>query len=1170
MTKLSVHFLGECKFIYNGEVVSGLQTKRLRLLLGYLLLHPDQQISATQLAFLFWPDSPEKQARTNLRRQFYNLRKAFPQSDSFFERADHSVRWRADSDYVLDIDQFEQWLDKAALALQLDQFESARESLVAAVECYHGDLLPDCYDDWILVHRERIRQAYLNAIEELMKLFEAKGDYGQAIAYGEQLLREDSLREHPYRALMKLHTLNGDRAAALRVYHACAAELERELGVEPDNETTALYERLLHTDTEAALRVDDRKKHVAEHSRLVGRQDERRQLFSAWRKAAEGQPLFVLIRGEAGIGKTRLSEELYHWAVQLGIDAARARAYAASATLSYAPVLDWLRAGTMANRLATLDPIWRSELSRLLPAIQHDYPHTPSPQPLAAEWQRLRFFEALARVVCTDRTPTLLLIDDLQWCDGETLAWIQFLIQFDPQAPLLLVGTQRDEQLVQGHPLSELVYHLGQLDRLIEIGLDRLNVEEIRQLGSQIAGEDLTPDESKRLVADAGGNPLFAVEMVRAGLMSADDGVEQSPHIPRLSSSDEPPNLPPKVYNVIQSRLTQLSPSASALAALAATIGKSFSFDLLGRSSELDADQLVQNLDELWRRRIIQEKGAGSKEFAYDFSHDRLRDVAYAEISPIRRRFFHRAIAAAMTALYGEQFDERSAEIAHHHERAGNPLAAATFYRIAGERAAGQFAHGEAVAHYSRALTLLGEEDPAAQFTLLGLRERTFHLQANRHRQQADLTSMMALAERLEDESRRAMVLLRRAERAEGQGRYDDAVGFAQDAIHGAKSVGNRLLEAEAQIRLGSLYWNWGDYERSKRVYRQGLEIAQRLGEHGLETTILLHLGALYVYYAPYDDAQQICREALASAKRCDDIEGEIWAQNQLGYLIVEQGDNDYDEAELLLCRGREMARKIGHRPHTAKLSSNLSRLYDRRGDGARALGCLDESLTIAEETGSSRHRAFALSWRANTRANEGDLIGASTDCAEALSLFEAIGYRQGEGMTLSELSLLATLQGEFVNAQRLAERALAIAGDIGLRRDQAYALTRLGYAREGQGRGQDARDVYVQAIAHFTDTGQQNRMLEPIGGLIRIAYSKNELRQLLPQIDQVLARLQNSQLDVVNETALLLESCRLILKTIDEARLASVVKVLDELDAKRPGMINTISSTALIETLSR
>ena len=93
---------------------------------------------------------------------------------------------------------------------------------------------------------------------------------------------------------------------------------------------------------------------------------------------------------------------------------------------------------------------------------------------------------------------------------------------------------------------------------------------------------------------------------------------------------------------------------------------------------------------------------------------------------------------------------------------------------------------------------------------------------------------------------------------------------------------------------------------------------------------------------------------------------------------------------------------------------------------------------------------------------------------------------------------------------------------------------------------------------------------LEPIGGLIRIAYSKNELRQVLPQIDQVLARLQNSQLDVVNETALLLESCRLILKTIDDARLASVVKALDELDAKRPGMINTISSTALVETLSR
>ena len=145
----------------------------------------------------------------------------------------------------------------------------------------------------------------------------------------------------------------------------------------------------------------------------------------------------ALIAGEAGIGKTRLAEELEGWADRQGILTANARGYAAEGELPYAPVAAWLRA----RPLPPLEPVWLTELARLLPELLATHPTLPPPEPLREAWQRNRLFEALARgVLCCGR-PRLLVLDDLQWCDPDTLAWLHYLLRFDPNAALLVVGT---------------------------------------------------------------------------------------------------------------------------------------------------------------------------------------------------------------------------------------------------------------------------------------------------------------------------------------------------------------------------------------------------------------------------------------------------------------------------------------------------------------------------------------------------------------------------------------------------------------------------------------------------------------------------------------------------------------------------------------------------------
>jgi len=222
---------------------------RLQSLLAYLVMHRHSPQLRQQLAFLFWPDISEAQARANLRKTIYDLRKLLPNLDHFVQIEDQFLQWRNSAATTLDVDLFAAGLTRAE---QANHQEVARAALEQAIALYTGDLLPACYDDWLLPERERLRQDYVRALEQLSSLLEQQREFSLALAYAQRLLRNDSLHESAYRLVMRLHVLNGDRATALRIYHTCVTRLQQELGVEPSPETEQLYQRLLNVPTTEA------------------------------------------------------------------------------------------------------------------------------------------------------------------------------------------------------------------------------------------------------------------------------------------------------------------------------------------------------------------------------------------------------------------------------------------------------------------------------------------------------------------------------------------------------------------------------------------------------------------------------------------------------------------------------------------------------------------------------------------------------------------------------------------------------------------------------------------------------------------------------------------------------------------------------------------------------
>ncbi len=300
-------------------------------------------------------------------------------------------------------------------------------------------------------------------------------------------------------------------------------------------------------------------------------------------RPAAAKPHCVILTGEAGIGKTRLAEELLAWTSRQGLAAAAARCYTAEGALAYAPVTAWLRSPALAKRLAALDPVWLTEVARLLPELLTERPKLARPGPLAQSWQRQRLFEALARAVLRPEEPLLLFVDDLQWCDSDTLEWLRYLLHFDRKARLLVVGAVRAEDFTADQPLVALVSALRQAGQVSELALGPLSADETASLAAHMVEHELTPQQSARLHRETEGNPLFVVETARFGLGSGEPQTEaQDRQAPRQPPAPNPQSLPPKVHAVLHARLAQLSPEARELAGLAAAVGREFTFPRIG------------------------------------------------------------------------------------------------------------------------------------------------------------------------------------------------------------------------------------------------------------------------------------------------------------------------------------------------------------------------------------------------------------------------------------------------------------------------------------------------------------------------------------------------------------------------------------------------------------
>ena len=884
---------------------------RTLALVAYLVVHAGTPQSRQRIARVFWPDSTEQQALTNLRRELHHLRNVLG-DESSLEVTPKDLCWRDTETCRVDVRCFAADRAAALETARADDDVDVLRYATSALEHYRGELLPGRYDDWVLDARSELERQCAELCDLLIGKRAGSGDLTGALDVARRRVALRPLEEVGYRNLMELQADLGDQAGAVSTYHHCAAVLERELGVEPDPTTRRTVQRLLARelpDGGAAVAIihppTRRPGYVG--TALVGRARELELLHALWRTVDEG-PRLALVRGHAGVGKTRLVTELANELGRAGAVVATARCFGTAGSLALAPVADWIRNPVVQSAAARLDPVWRAEVDRLVPSGTEPGDPAAGLRALVDAWQRHRFFEGLARALTGVGRPTLLVLDNVQWCDEETLAFITFALGLatGSASQLMVAATLRDDEPDLGDTVAKWVARMRASGSLTEVALRPLEVTDTARLAEAISGRTLGHDDTAVLHATTGGYPLYIVEAVRSAI---DRGGA------RMPGGD--------LAAVLSGRLEQVGATGRDVAGLAAAAGRNVTLDLLTEASDLGAGTVVQAVDELWRRRILRECGDG-----YEFSHDLLREAAYAQIRPARRWLLHRRVAQALEMLHAGETDPVCAQLAEQYVRAGRAERALAYYRRAADIAAGRFAHAEAIRLHSAAID--------AVRALPAGRSRDSHELAVLEAMAAPLNASLGYASpELERTVERSLVL------AEALGRRDSTL-TALIALWTSRQVQGRIADgyevatrALAMVEPGSELSGPAHFAVAGAAFSRG-----RLAEAA-------HHFDLVVALAGSAESLSVGTRPAPHAR--------AWA----AHALLLRGHDD--EALTSCCDAIKVAREIDHPYSLAAALAYAAITHQMRYDVAAVAEAIGEANDLCKRYGFAYYREWVL-----------------------------------------------------------------------------------------------------------------------------------------------------------------------------------------------------------------
>jgi tetratricopeptide (TPR) repeat protein len=761
--------------------------------------------------------------------------------------------------------------------------------------------------------------------------------------------------------------------------------------------------------------------------RLIGRANELGEARELWQHAREGHGHAVLLSGEPGAGKTRLAREI---TIQAAVDGAlvlTGGCYEYEATTPYLPFVEafrrWTREEKDDDKLRELFGDAAPQLAKFAPEIVPRLGPFPENPQLAPHEERLLFFDAVAKVFANiaRRQSLLFYADDLHWADHGTLWLLGHLLRQLRDERVLIIGAYRETELDRTHPLAKALVDWNR-DRLVtRIVLRRFSESETEAQLDALLGEEVSGEFALAVHRETEGNPFFVEEVLKAliekGSVRRESGRWRRCDVDQLV-------IPQSVKEAIGHRLNRVSPETNEVLRVCAILGKVFTFDDLTSAAEQNEDALLDALDEATSAQLI---SAGSGD-AFSFTHDKIREVLYEELNPIRRRRLHRHVAEGLERNC-ERVRCAVEKLAHHYIQAGDHERGLQYAKQAAAEAERVFAFEEAIAAYSRArdcaeaLGLI--EEQAAQEEAIGkayMLHAETTLAAEHFERALEMTNDPATRVRLQCQAAASLVTT-------GAPR---GIDYVREALAVLNPETNPLETANALSTEARFHHLAGRHTHARELLLRAAELVRPTVESEninsfaapMMAQIYAFLAGAHQHYGLFDDADHWAQYAIDFGIKHDVLFAQAAGIEFLGEDAVHKGN--YEESLELAQREIEIAEKLHSRERRAWVHFYAGQAHFFLGRPEQAVDEYQHGVALAELLGEKRVLALLNAGLATAQAELGQYDKALQTATTNLEAAASIGllYTHFEALRgLAQVHFRRAQSGLFEGALDEAER---------------------------------------------------------------------------------------------------------------------------------------------------